>query len=266
VTEVFLLHEFKHDAGLNDDLVFLQIEVTGQPNFSVLRSIVADAEIIGVTAVLFCNKDGALEPLTLLAALAPLTEKIGLVADIDPLQTPPYTAARRLAAIDHASHGRTGWSLRIDIAVDRKSDYVTAVNALWNSWDENVHRYDKTTGVYIDTSGIRAVNHVGPFYRVAGPLDIPRPPQGILMRFGLDAAADVHITKHPDGSGGTVSFAGAVIGELISVTADMALWENARSILAQRLADRTSHAASARTLRQLLGLSVRALNRAAESE
>jgi hypothetical protein len=235
----------RHRAG-----VYLHLRTLGATDFSVIRDIVIDAEKIGIDGVLIAGGIGALEPLTLLAALAPLTRSIALIADIAPLETHPYTAARRLAAVDHVSAGRIGWSLGPDIEAGRQADYVAAVRALWDSWDDDVHRFDKATGVYIDTAGIRAANYVGPFYRVAGPLDIPRPPQGLLPRFGVDAAADVRIDERND----QLRAGDALVGELIPVTLNPDLWRQARAALVQRVAGVAVNAVAAQTLRQRLGL------------
>ncbi len=52
-----------------------------------------------------------LEPLTLLAALAVSTDKIGLVATITTSYTEPFHVARQLASVDLISHGRAGWNV-----------------------------------------------------------------------------------------------------------------------------------------------------------
>lgn len=245
--------------------VYLHLRTLGAPDFSAIRDIVIDAENIGVDGVLIAGGAGALEPLTLLAALAPLTRSIALITDIAPLETHPYTAARRLAAIDHVSAGRIGWSLRPDIEAGRHADYAAAVHALWNSWDDDVHRFDKAAGVYIDTAGIRAANHAGPFYRVAGPLDIPRPPQGVLPRFGVDVAADVRIDERSD----ELRAGDVRIGKLIPVTANLDQWRQARTALAQRRSGMAASTVAAQTLRQRLGLKqlpVHSNNRKTEGE
>lgn len=51
------------------------------------------------------------EPLTLLAALAPVTKNIGLVGTISTSYSEPFTVARQLATIDRISHGRAGWNV-----------------------------------------------------------------------------------------------------------------------------------------------------------
>src|SRR5688572_877442 len=51
------------------------------------------------------------EPLTLLAALAGVTERIGLVATASTTFDAPYHIARRFASLDHISGGRAGWNI-----------------------------------------------------------------------------------------------------------------------------------------------------------
>lgn len=172
----------------------LVLRPVARPDFPAVLDIVLDAERLGAGAVLIAGGRGALEPLTLVAALAPLTDRIGLLAEVNTAETHPYTAARRLAALDHVSGGRIGWSLTGITGSARIQDYVAAVQALWDSWDDDVHRYDKHSGVYIDTQGIGPAAYAGPFYRVAGPLDVPRPPQGRLPRVGDDGTADASFT------------------------------------------------------------------------
>src|SRR6218665_1064556 len=65
---------------------------------------------------------GHFEPLTLLSALASVTERIGLVATVTTTYNEPYHVARKFASLDHLSGGRAGWNL------------VTSANAAeaWN--------------------------------------------------------------------------------------------------------------------------------------
>src|SRR5215204_3757804 len=52
-----------------------------------------------------------LEPLTLLAALAACTSRIGLAATASTTYSEPYNLARAFASIDHISRGRAGWNV-----------------------------------------------------------------------------------------------------------------------------------------------------------
>ena len=58
------------------------------------------------------------------------------------------------------------------------SEFVDVVRGLWDSWDDGAIVADKATGVYLDKSKVRPLDHKGRFYSVKGPLNIERSPQG----------------------------------------------------------------------------------------
>ncbi|MBM3571161.1 MAG: LLM class flavin-dependent oxidoreductase [Alphaproteobacteria bacterium] len=154
------------------------------------------------------------EPLTLLGALSVVTERIGLVATASTTYSEPYNVARALASLDHLSHGRIGWNVVTgsspDAAVNFSRDkhpphaeryamaeeFLKVAKGLWDSWEDGALIADRKTGVFIDTGKMHVLNHVGPYYRVKGPLNASRPPQGYPVIFqagasdrGLDFAA-----------------------------------------------------------------------------
>lgn len=51
------------------------------------------------------------EPLTLLSALAAVTERIGVIGTVTTSYNEPYHVARKFASLDHISAGRAGWNL-----------------------------------------------------------------------------------------------------------------------------------------------------------
>src|SRR5436305_3650021 len=51
------------------------------------------------------------DPLTLLPALAAVTDHIGLIATASTTYNEPYHVARKFASLDHISGGRAGWNL-----------------------------------------------------------------------------------------------------------------------------------------------------------
>jgi alkanesulfonate monooxygenase SsuD/methylene tetrahydromethanopterin reductase-like flavin-dependent oxidoreductase (luciferase family) len=51
------------------------------------------------------------DPLTLLPALAVVTERIGLIATASTTYNEPYHVARKFASLDHLSRGRAGWNV-----------------------------------------------------------------------------------------------------------------------------------------------------------
>ena len=52
-----------------------------------------------------------LEPVTLLAAIAVATERIGLIATASSTYAEPFNLARQFASIDHISNGRAAWNI-----------------------------------------------------------------------------------------------------------------------------------------------------------
>lgn len=138
---------------------------------------------------------GNLEPLTLLSALAVATQRIGLIATASTSYNSPYNFARRFSSIDHISRGRVGWNVVTTAGADaarnfgldelpahrtryeRAEEFLEVVQGLWQSWDDGAVLGDKESGVWGDAEKVSAINHEGRFFKVAGPLNIPRSPQ-----------------------------------------------------------------------------------------
>ncbi|GAA1970019.1 LLM class flavin-dependent oxidoreductase [Catenulispora subtropica] len=135
---------------------------------------------------------GGLEPLTLLAAVASATQDIGLIATMSTTFHEPYLLARALASLDHISHGRAGWTIdtggdldeaanfHLDepvedaVRYERAAELLDVVTQLWDSWaDDAVTR----AGV-VDPRRVRQIEHIGLFFKVRGPLNVRRTPQG----------------------------------------------------------------------------------------
>jgi len=130
------------------------------------------------------------EPLTLLSALASVTQRIGLVATASTTFDAPYHVARRFASLDHISNGRAGWNIvttasssaalnfGYDSQMDHGARYVRArefydvVTGLWDSFADDAFVRDVGTGVYFDPSRMRVLDHKGPSLSVRGPLNI----------------------------------------------------------------------------------------------
>ncbi|MDQ1219763.1 LLM class flavin-dependent oxidoreductase [Rhizobium rhizogenes] len=137
-----------------------------------------------------------LEPITMLAALAAVTEKIGFIATASTTYYEPYNLARLFASVDHISRGRVGWNIVTTSAdaaagnfnlqqhpphADRyrqATEFVDVVTKLWDSWEDDAIVADKESGLFADTDRIHPASHEGEFYRVRGALNLPRSPQG----------------------------------------------------------------------------------------
>jgi len=64
------------------------------------------------------------------------------------------------------------------------------VLGLWNSWHDDAFPRDRSSGRYFDPSKMRTLNHHGTQFKVRGPLNIPRSPQGhpVLVQAGASTA------------------------------------------------------------------------------
>lgn len=137
-----------------------------------------------------------LEPFTWLSAIAAATEKIGLIGTATTTYSEPYNLARLFASLDHLSRGRAGWNIvttgdagaaqnfglaEHPVHADRYGrarEFVEVVTKLWDSWEDDAVAADKASGVYADTSRIHRIDHAGAHFKVRGPLNTPRTPQG----------------------------------------------------------------------------------------
>src|SRR6266436_2578383 len=143
-----------------------------------------------------------LEPITTLAAVAAATQQIGMIATCSTTYTEPFNLARQFASLDHISNGRVGWNVvtswlataagnfgdaRQVSHADRYArgeEFMAVVNALWDSWADDAVIDDRSRGRYARPDRIRPINHKGEYYQVAGPLNMPRCPQGVLVQAG----------------------------------------------------------------------------------
>lgn len=146
-----------------------------------------------------------LEPLTAMAAMARATERIGLISTVSSTFYTPFHAARMLASLDHISGGRMGWNLvtsmfdtearnhgfeampPAEARYARAAEFAETVLALWDSWADDALRYDRE-GRFADPDKVRAIDHHGAHFRVDGPLNVPRPPQGHPVLFQAGAS------------------------------------------------------------------------------
>ncbi|WP_328917361.1 MULTISPECIES: LLM class flavin-dependent oxidoreductase [unclassified Streptomyces] len=145
-----------------------------------------------------------LEPTVLLTALAGVTSRIGLIATASTSYNEPYNLARRFASVDHVSGGRAGWNIVTTAGADaarnfglddtplhrerylRAAEFVDVATKLWDSWADDAIVADKEAGVHALAERVRKFGHKGDFFRVDGPLNVQRSPQGypLLVQAG----------------------------------------------------------------------------------
>lgn len=76
--------------------------------------------------------------------------------------------------------------LEHDLRYDRADEFVEVALKLWRSWAPDALKLDRERGILADPAGVRDVAHRGQWFKVEGPLNIPRSPQGrpVLIQAG----------------------------------------------------------------------------------
>jgi len=175
--------------------------------------------------VFACLETPKLDPATIVAYLSALTRQIGFVCTASTSYSQPYELARRLASLDHVSRGRIGWNMVASTMeneahnfgrethfghterYERAEEFVQIAKRLWDSWEDGAVLADKASGRYIDPAKLHGVAYQGEHFSVAGPLNVPRGPQGhpVLVQAGASDVgkrfaarhAEVIFTSHP---------------------------------------------------------------------
>ena len=148
------------------------------------------------------------EPMTLLPALAAVTEHLGLIATGSTTCEEPFHVARRFASLDHISGGRAAWNvvttsnpnaslnfgieaqMEHDERYHRAREFYNVVIGLWDSWADDAFIRDVETGIYFDPERLHTLDHKGEYFSVRGPLNIGRPVQGypVIVQAGASEA------------------------------------------------------------------------------
>ncbi|RSN14451.1 F420-dependent methylene-tetrahydromethanopterin reductase [Nonomuraea sp. WAC 01424] len=167
---------------------------------------------------------GRPESLTVLSALAAVTERLGLAGTVNATFNEPYELARRLAALDHLSEGRAAWNVvttsdaftgenfrrggYLDRAdrYERAAEFVRLSRELWDSWQPDAVLADQGAGRFLRVGAVGTVSHRGRHFTVEGRFTLPRGPQGhpVIIQAGdsddgrefAAANADVIFTPH----------------------------------------------------------------------
>lgn len=163
------------------------------------------------------NALGALEPLTLLSALAAVTEHVGLIATVSTTYNEPFHVARKFASLDHISGGRAGWNIVTSAGeaeahnfgierpahaarYRRATEFLDVVTKLWDSWEDDAVLRDRRAGRYADSAKIHPIRHTGDHFGVSGPLNIARSPQGhpLLVQAGSSRDGIEFAARHAE--------------------------------------------------------------------
>jgi FMN-dependent oxidoreductase (nitrilotriacetate monooxygenase family) len=147
---------------------------------------------------------GRPDTFTVLAALAGVTDRIGLTGTINTTFNEPFEVARQFATLDHLSGGRAGWNIVTSSDAftganfrrggfleqadryRRAEEFVTVTRQFWDSWAPDAVVSDVAAEVYVDPEGIRSVQYSGSQFDVRGFATLPARPQGhpVLLQAG----------------------------------------------------------------------------------
>ena len=159
-----------------------------------------------------------LDPLTTLAATAMATSRIGLIGTASTTHSEPFNIARMFSSLDHISRGRAGWNIVTSFSIagannfdsrgrrphadryERAEEFVEVARKLWDSWADDAILDDREAGYYYRRERVRPIDHHGPHYDVAGPLNIPRSPQGwpVLVQAGSSDTGKTFAARHAE--------------------------------------------------------------------
>ncbi len=199
---VFVLGTGNHSAGWRYDGAFAShmelpvmqeiARIAERGKFDLL--FISDAMVMDPTdhPSFLCR----FEPTTLIAVLSACTTRIGLGATVSTSFSEPFNVARIFGSIDHLSGGRAAWNVvtssnpkaalnfNLDEHLDhelryaRAEEFVDVVRGLWDCWEDGAIVADKATGRFIDAAKVRPLDHKGRFFKVKGPVNMARCPQG----------------------------------------------------------------------------------------
>jgi FMN-dependent oxidoreductase (nitrilotriacetate monooxygenase family) len=158
------------------------------------------------------------DPSPLAAIMSYATQRLGIVATFSTLAYPPFMLARLCSTLDHIARGRFGWNIVTsgedgaaqNFGMDRlppraqrydmADEYVELVCKLFDSWDADAVVMDRATSTYADSNKVRPINFEGQFFKVRGPLNTVRSPQGqpVFVQAGGSPRGRAFAARHAD--------------------------------------------------------------------
>lgn len=139
---------------------------------------------------------GRPDTFTVLAALAAVTERLGLTGTINSTFNEPYEVARQFASLDHLSGGRAAWNvvtswdaftgenfrrggyLAEDQRYARAESFLAAAHTLFDSWRGDEIVADKDTGTFLSDPDAGGFSYRDDHFDISGRFNVPRSPQG----------------------------------------------------------------------------------------
>src|SRR5918999_1142717 len=127
-----------------------------------------------------------------LGLVAGATRSIGLGATYSTTYYSPFHVARTFATLDHLTGGRAPWNvvtsvndseaqnfggehpLRHDERYDRGDEFLPATTRLWDTWEDDALVLDREGAIFADPDRVHELKHEGEWFKVRGPLTVPR--------------------------------------------------------------------------------------------
>ncbi|PWJ26629.1 LOW QUALITY PROTEIN: FMN-dependent oxidoreductase (nitrilotriacetate monooxygenase family) [Branchiibius hedensis] len=186
---------------------------------------------------------GRPDTFTILAALAAVTEHLGLTGTINSTFNEPYDVARQFASLDHLSGGRAAWNvvtswdaftgenfrrggfLPQDQRYERARTFLQTAAELWDSWGPSDLLADVDSGQFVSRVDAGAYGHHDDHFDISGRFNVPSPPQGRPVIF---QAGDSH-----DGREFAASSADAIFSRHGTLEDGKAFYEDVKGRLAK---------------------------------
>ncbi|MCW2525004.1 MAG: nitrilotriacetate monooxygenase component, partial [Frankiales bacterium] len=186
---------------------------------------------------------GRPDTFTILAALAAVTDKLGLTGTINSTFNEPYEVARQFASLDHLSAGRAAWNvvtswdaftgenfrrggyLAQEDRYSRARTFLGTTLELFDSWQGQEILADKESGVFLSDPQAGAFAHHDRHFDIEGQFNVPRSPQGRPVIF---QAGDSE-----DGRDFAASSADAIFTGHSTLTAGQAFYADVKGRLAK---------------------------------
>jgi len=160
-----------------------------------------------------------LDPLLLIPAMAAATEHVGFGATMSTSLYPPFLLARKMATLDHVTHGRIAWNVVTSFSktearalgfkdmVSHDERYVQAEEYMqvcyqfWSSWAPDALIADRSSLSLFDSSKVKYVTHAGKYYDIDGCLPVHASPQGrpVILQAGASPVGRDFAARHAEG-------------------------------------------------------------------
>jgi FMN-dependent oxidoreductase (nitrilotriacetate monooxygenase family) len=178
---------------------------------------------------------GRPDTFTVLAALAAVTDRLGLAGTINSTFNEPYEVARQFATLDHLSGGRAAWNvvtswdaftgenfrrggfLPQDQRYERAKAFLAATEQLFDSWAGAEVVADKQSGAFLSDPGAGQFEISDAHFDITGQFNVPRSPQGrpVIFQAGdseegrefAASSADAIFSRHSELAAGQAFYA-----------------------------------------------------------